>query len=532
MAEKRKEDTSSKINRLIKRYASAKSRSDVWQSIWDNAYSLIFPQRNLYRRLTPGSPKSIFVFDGTAQIAANRFISQVHNGLTPLFSQWAELVPGDEVPDALKADIARSLQKTTDIVFKYLDSSNFNLVVNEAYHDLVIGTAAMLCLEGETDDEPFIFRYVPLQDLSLEETQQSDIKNVWRTFLKVPVIDIRGFWPKAKMSEELKRMAEKDTTSCINIIEGTLFDEKTKDYTYYVIDLSHKKILWEVTEKSSPWIIFRWDKTRGEVFGRGPGIKALPTINTLNLMAEFTLAAAELTAYPIYTAWDDSVFNPWTAKIRPKSIIPVAPNPGGSASPIQPLPQAGQVQFAQLVMQDLRDQINKMFFTDPIGPVDQNPQMTATEINLRNQQNLEEKAPSIGRIQVEFTEKLIKRMIFILRKKGLIPNIEVNNKEISINYRSDLGKLDDVRNVNNLVQSAQMLQQIIGPQLTVGAFKLAQLPEYIAENMGVDLDLINSPAEIQAAQQQAQEQAQQQAPQLPGAPVGGQQQPPPQQQGA
>lgn len=510
-----------KVEKLLKRYNSAKSNSDLWKSTFDEAYSYIFPDRNLFNQRTVGEKKNAQLYDLTPQIAAQRFVSQLHNGLTPLFSQWLELSPGENVPPDMKTNIERGLQQTTDIIFSFLDNSNFNLVINESYHDLVLGTAAFLCFEGISDKDPITFRYVPLQDIHPEQTQAGSIDNVWRTFKKVPVRDINLLWPKATLTVNMKQDLAMDSNVMVDLVEGTVFDEKKKTYTYYVIDLKETKIIFEEKSESSPWIVFRWEKIRGETFGRGPGIVALPTIRSLNKMAQYELESAALRAYPIYLGYDDGVWNPYTASIQPKTIIPIEPTVGGHL-PIQPLPEAGDVQFSELKIQDLRDQINKIFFNDPMGPVG-DPKMTATEVNLRNQQTLEEKAPSIGRLMVELTSRTIKRVMFILRNRGLLPNIEINNKEVTISYLSPLAALEGLKNVNNLTKMAQTLQAIVGPEVAAGGFKVAKLPSYIGEQLGVEMDIVNSEGEIQQATQlaQQQQQLQQEQPQLPTPPQGG-----------
>ena len=520
------------VQQLIRRYQRAKASSDVWQNYWNAAYSYIFPDRNLFLQNTAFSRaqrKNVKVYDLTAFIDATQFVSQLHLGLTPMYVQWATLIPGKDVPDYLEQNIREGLQEITDILFRFLDGSRFNLVINEAYHDVVIGTGAILCLEGKTDEEPFDFRYVPLQDISIEDTEQSDDENIFRTFLNVPVTDILKLWSNAKLTGTMQHQVTHNTGDKVTLIESTIWDTKKKMYVYSVIDLKEEITLYEEMSESSPWIVFRWNKLRGENVGRGPGISALPTILTLNDHYKNIMRANQIAAYPIYMGWEDGVWNPYTATLTPQTIIPIAPSMGG-VPPIVALPQSGQPQMADQLMLDLRQQIHKIFFADPLGGIGEDPNMTATEVNLRDQMALERKAPAIGRMQVELTQKLIRRMVFIAKAKGLIPNIKLNGKQIRIDYKNDLAKLADIQKVNDLLKASQVLQSIIGPQAAFLAFKAAKLPKFVGESYNIDLELINSPAEIEKIQQNmAQQATQQQAgqpggAQLPSPPVGGVQQ--------
>jgi hypothetical protein len=173
--------------------------------------------------------------------------------------------------------------------------------------------------------------------------------------------------------------------------------------------------------------------------------------------------------------------------------------------------------------------VNKIFFAQPLGPLDPNSNLTATEILLRNQEQLEQKIPFIGRLQFELLDKLTQRIVFILKKKGLIPNIVIDGKEVAVKYKSPLIQTQGLQNVNRAVQLAQTTQSIFGPQLSLLGLNSDEWFEYLAENLDVDPKLVKSAQELAALGEQATQAAQQQ-PQLPGAPTGGLPQGAPQQQ--
>lgn len=509
-----------KVETEIAYFNRAKKVRDLWSQIWHAAYNCTFPNKDIYMQMVAGTQKNGKSGDMTGQIAANRFVAMVQNGLTPLFSNWSILKPGNRIPEAQKSQVTRYLQGITDQIFEYLHASNFNTVITEAYQDLVIGTGAFLCLEGN-DDKPFIFRAIPLQNLILDESESPDIHNVWREYNDVPVNDIQLIWKNAKLTADIKMMMTDGANPKINLIEGTTYDLDKDMYTYRVISLHNNEVLLEIKERSSPWIIFRWSRINGEAYGRGVGIYALPAMLVLNEMVEYDLASASINAFPIYMAYSDGVFNPHTTKIRPRTIIEIS-RIQGNVPPIMPLPQAGNVQYAQIKIEDLRDQVNKIFFTDPLGQVT-DEKMTATEANIRKEESLQERAPSIARLQVELGQKLMTRMLFILKKRGLIEDITVNNREVKIEYLSELVTLEGLKKTNSVAQMAQILQSIVGSQITIGAYKLPKLPEFIANNLNVPMDIVNDEAEISEAAKQQQQQAEQQQVQLPTPPQGGQQ---------
>jgi hypothetical protein len=80
--------------------------------------------------------------------------------------------------------------------------------------------------------------------------------------------------------------------------------------------------------KSSPWIVARYMKVAGEVYGRGPLVTAIPDIKTLNKTLELLLKNASLSIAGVYTAADDGVSEPADHPHAPGAIIPVARNGG------------------------------------------------------------------------------------------------------------------------------------------------------------------------------------------------------------
>ena len=136
-------------------------------------------------------------------------------------------------------------------------------------------------------------------------------------------------------------------------------------------------------------------------------------------MAEYIISGAAMAATPPWLGFSDGVFNPNNYVIEPNKIIAVSPDSAANP-PLQKLDVSGDVRFGELTMNDLRSQINEIMYVDPTRPV-QSPSQTATEIMIRQQAFLEEIAPAFARIEIEILPKLIDRVIWILKDKGIFP---------------------------------------------------------------------------------------------------------------
>lgn len=506
-----------RVQRLITRFNTARSRAERWNSLLQRCYQYAIPDRNLYNTQSEGASKNNQVYDTTAVDAVIAFTSKLQATLTPPFAKWATLEAGSDIPEQFKDEVDKQLEKATALIFKYIHRSNFDMVANESYFDLAIGTAAMTCSETDDDDIPFAFSAIPLEQLAPEEGPNGTIETVWRYHEGIQVDNILRLWPEGKLPgvlNDLYNDQDHCTHKC-NIIEGSVYNARTKLYEYVVIHPGSNEIIFEREDAVSPWIVYRWSRVGTEVYGRGPVVFALPSILSLNKMMEFELKSAAMAVSPPYMAYSDGLVNPYSITIQPGSVIPVNRGQAG-VWPIQPLPTNPNYQFGQLLASELRQQINNLFFTQPLGEIEGTPR-TAYEMQLRQQALAEKIGPAFGRLQVEYLPKVIDRVVYILKKRGLFPDLNVDGKEVGVKYVSPLALAQTQSDVSAFQQFYGLLQNVVGPEMAIHGINETKLPMWLAAKTGAALELVKTEEQLEALkdilrqQQEAQQMAEQQA---------------------
>lgn len=507
---------------LMTRYSFAAGDWENWQSLYMEAYDFTFPNRDPYDEEyddTPGVRKNLQVFDNTLCIAARQLVSKLHANLVPPSLQWFELEPTDLIQDeGQRKQLQEFLQVLTSIIYNAINGSNFDLAINEGFHDLIIGTMALQIFATDDDKKPIVFKCCPIDRLAPEQDAFDNIETVWRSFDRVHNQDIDRLWPGAKISDQMQIKIEQDKQARFDFIEGVIFDPVKKDYRVVVMLCSEPHFVIDKQTKSSPWVVGRWSKSPKEVGGRGAAIEALPTARTLNMMAKFLMAAAALNATPPWLGFSDGIFNPNNYVIKPNDIIPISPESSMNL-PLRKLDVSGDVSFGELTMNDLRSQINSIMYVDPVRPV-QSPSQTATEIMIRQQQFLEEIAPAFSRIEVEILPKIISRVVFILQEKGLLPadmNSDRYKDMFRVRFKSPLEQSQQLQDVQKLLQYDAAISQLVGGEGKLMGYDLTKLPTYLATQFDIDLSLIKSPEQIEQDIAAAQAQAQPQQPNVPDA---------------
>jgi hypothetical protein len=504
--------TSSKDLELIKRrYVKARAKADLWIALLEACYHYTVPNRNLFYWTSQyqGAQKNARVWDTTAVAGVRNFVSKIQGGLCPPQQCWFLLEAGTDIPEEYREEVNIKLQEITNTVYHYLRRSNFDLAINECFYDLAIGTGCLICNDSGSDDMPLEFFSVPLARVAIEETITNTLETNFRWWDEIRIEDIKEMWPQAVLGPVVQSLYDEDNNATIkNLVEGTIYHPYMKDTPYRYVVFFENEFFVDEWMDSSPWVVFRWSKVNNEVYGRGPVIDALPSILSLNELARVEMASANFNISKPYMAYSDGIFNPWTFKLEPNTVIPVSPS-GNGQWPIQPFPDTANPQFMQLTSNDLRMQINKLLYADPLGPVT-SPQQTATEIALRQRNMAEEIGPPFTRLQPELLTRVLKRVMYILEKHGLISKLRINGKEVQITYKSPLVVAQGQQDVQNFMQWYQVLQAVQGPEAALINLNPVKFPHWSSNKLGVDPTLLNSEEQMQEFLSSQSEKAQEQ----------------------
>lgn len=489
---------------LLKRYSKAQSRWELWRSLHQECFDFAAPERETFRFRTPGQRKNRHIFDSTAVLGLSQFASRIQGAMLPSWQHWMEFAAGDEIPEDQKETVDEALEDSTNIFFSHLNHSNFSTEIAPSLTDLGIGTGGLLIEENEFEDDNILkFSNIPLAELYPEMPSGGNIKNVWRKQSVEPV-NILQTWPDAELPSNLKALVDGKSQESVDIITGMLYNPKDKKYWQVVF--YEKSMIFSQSFDEQRLIVFRWHVTPGEVFGRGPIMQVLPDIRTVNKVKQFVLENAAIQMAGIYTGVSDGVFNPHTVRIAPGTVIPVSNN--GTQNPsLSPLQMSGNLGLGDLVIDDLQNNIRSALMVDPLGEIT-DPVRSATEMMIRNQENLKLQGASIGRLKSELVEPVVNSVVGILKARGKLPEFKVDGKEVTIRMQSPLAKAEQMEDFQN---SQVWFNTISALPLEVvgGAVKVEGLPQYWADLLGVPASLLRTKEEQKTLENQVSAAAEQ-----------------------
>ncbi len=488
--EMNRQDQDYPVEAVLRRYERAMSRRRNWEKLWQECYDYVLPQRgDFLMQRSAGVRRTDEIYDATAMDAAEQLAASLFGNLTPPWSQWFGLRPGPELPQETAASLAPVLEKAARTIQDHLDRSNFGLEMHQCFLDLVVGGTATLLIE---ESEPgafsaFKFTSMPLAEVALEEGEDGRLDGLFRT-MAMTLGQIRRRFPDAELPPRLEQDGLRDPQLRFEMLEA-LFPQSGR-YTYLVMfkddPAQTQTPLVHHEYPISPVISFRWLKSPGEIYGRSPVMKALPDIKTANKVVELVLKNASIAVTGIWQADDDGILNPANIELVPGTIIPKAVGSDG----LKPLEMPGRFDISQLVLDDLRARISHALLADKLGPVG-GAKMTATEVLERSAEMALLLGATYGRLQTELLTPLVQRAFEILKRRGEVPDIALDGRYVTLDYRAPLARSQGQRNVQNTLSWLNSVLAM-GPE-AAASVNLPEAARFLGRALGVPDDLMVLP---------------------------------------
>ena len=497
------------VDEILRRSEKAQRDKDLFENLYTDAYEFALPQRQLYGYYdgnSKGAKKMSRVFDSTAINSTQRFANRLQSGIFPPQRKWCRLEPGTDVPVEQRDQAQAIMDVYMEKMFAVIKQSNFDIAIGEFLLDLAVGTACMMVQPGD-DISPINFTPVPMFLVAYEEGANGTVDKVYRR-MRMKAEAIQQQWKDAIFSDHLQQMFDSKPTDDVDLLEATIYDPERGDWCYHVIEAKSKEEIVYRRMLSSPWVISRYSKIAGEVYGRGPLLTAMPDIKTLNKTLELLLKNASLAVAGVYTAADDGVLNPQTVKIVPGAVIPVARNGGPQGESLRALPRAGDFNVSQIVINDLRANIKRTLLDESLPP-DNMSARSATEVVERMKELAQNLGSAFGRLINETMIPLVARILQVMDERGLVNMpLKVNGLEIKVSPVAPLAMAQNMEEINNIVQFMQLTSTM--GQEGMLAVKTGELIDYIGDKLGIPSAVRNTAAERGFLMERQQEMVMQQ----------------------
>lgn len=501
-----------RVQQYKKRYEALKATPERanWESHCEEVAQYIQPRKMGFVGLrTPGEKRMSQVYDPTGIHALELLAAGLHGMATNPSSRWFSLRIGqDEINevDAVKGYTSEVEKRIWSKL--YSPGANFTSTMHETYMDLGAFGAACIYI-GTRATGGLLFQARPMNEIVVSENAEGRVDTVYRSYTYTVRQCVETWGHNVSKATAEKHKAEKydEPVQIIHVVAPN--DRKVYGVTsskgmafhscYFELQEGHQ--LEEGGYPEFPYLVPRWAKLSGEVYGRSPGMTALPDVKMLQAMSLTMIKAAQKITDPPLFLPDDGV-------IGPVRTVPGGLNFYRGTREIFPMPTSDKLPLTLEIMEAVRNRIRTVFFADILQIVTET-EMTATEVMQRTTERMRILGPIIGRLEAELLGPLIERVFGILLRQGELPEQpeEIDGKDLLVEYVSPIASAQKQTQAQGLMQVFQYLGAL-GPEVAVQVAMQRMSPtrtfDWLWDLFNNDPKLLKTDEEMAADAQQAQ----------------------------
>ncbi|PBB78638.1 phage tail protein [Mesorhizobium sp. WSM3879] len=493
--------TDSRARDILSRQAELETERAAYEPVWEAVAEFCDPDApDIWtgRRTSRGESQAerqeqrgSRVYANTINSAANRLAAGLESLIIPQSEKWHGLTTA-EMDDEETDEEKEWAEALRDFLFalRYSANSNFVPATQACLRNVVRYGPAYLYAEEGFGGTLIRYASIPVVEGYLSRNRWGQVDTFHRRYERTArqAAQLLGY---EKLPARIKALVD-DPAKCegkVSLIQCVQPRDERRMYrsggsyqyldaafaSYHVIE-DEEEIVRESGFRTFPVSIFNWRRYEGDAYGISPSIEALTTVREENAVRRSGLRALQ------------QITDPPTASKARLDYVPVL-NPGenypgliddNGRALIQPIATGQNPSYAFDYAASRADEIRDMMFVNLFQTLVQNPQMTATEALIRQEEKGALLGPSGSIIQAGFAANL-DRELSILEDKGLYdedsrfaPPASLAGKTVRPTFT---GPLDVLR------RSAEARDTI---QVVTTAMQMAQFDPGIMDNIDGD----------------------------------------------
>lgn len=454
VATKEKEQPSrqpSRVDRILDRHKKMKAEKTNWLPLYQLCAEYIMTRKQGFTvEAVPGMMQTEHIFDDTAPNANSLMAAALIGALWPNGAKSFRIGMPHGMEDELgweTEEIKLYYQKVTTRMAEYMDNpkAGFKTALEEYMLDQgAFGISGIMIEENEDDFEvPLAYRAVDAKALHIAEGKNGFVNVVYieREYTVLQVVEEYGM--ENVSASTRKKFMQGDQSAKVMILQAIEprmernpygFGNKNMPIGSIHIEVKESKILKESGFLEMPIAITRFWKAMGEVYGRSPGMQAMPSILEANALGEAWTLAVEKTLDPSLLVLDDGTMGSGVIDTSPGGITVcnISGRIGASTLPIQPLFLVGDLNWTAARRTELNEVIKNHFFVDRLMDLNNEQRMTLGEANIRNGLRGQTLNPVYSRQFAELFVPIIEATFNKLRRRGLLGVVPGSQQELEL----------------------------------------------------------------------------------------------------
>jgi hypothetical protein len=417
-----------------RRLAALDRERSSWFAHWRELSEYILPRRGAFigatARSNRGAKQNGKLLDSTAMLAARTMASGLMAGVTSPTRPWFRLGLGSPTISAIP-EVRAWLDDVTARMFRVFARSNLYSALAVAYEELgVFGTAAVVVVE----DAKEVVRAYPLTvgEYWLGASERLTVNTLYRSLAMTTFQLVERFGRDAvsiQVRERHDRGEWDHEVEVVHCVEPNPDAAPYGRFGRFREDMPFRSVWFEKAGAGEalldvggfeefPAFCPRWHLIGNDVYGRSPGMDALPDAKSLQRMQQRFAEALDKMVHPPLVA--PPSMRGERASQKPGTITYVADTTGQALRPAYDV----KVPLDQMTaaIRDRQQAVRAAFYADLFLMATQLEEVrSATEIAERREEKLVMLGPVLERLHDDLLEPLIGRVFQIMCRNGYIP---------------------------------------------------------------------------------------------------------------
>lgn len=507
------QDDKKLVTTTIDRLGKLKQIRSPWENTWQDCTDFVNPRRGDFNAQRSQGDRTRFdkVYDSTAPLANEQLAAGLHGYLTAPSETWFTLIL-EKMREEEDEQTLLWLQGVVDMMFRevfHSPNSNFGSMIHELYLDLGSYGTGVLYVEDKPG-RPINFRTYHLAECYIAENAEGAVDTLYRQYKHSGRQLVQMYKDKLpeKFIENVYKDPHKEYT-CIHAVEPRdTFNPDSKLaknmpwMSAYILE-EEKLVLNVGGFNEFPYMVPRWTKTAGEVYGRSPAMTAMPDIKMINEMSKTVIKAAQKATDPPLLVPDDGF-------MLPLRTIPGGLNyyRSGTQDKVMPLIEGVRPDIGLEFIDSRRTHVLKTFHVDWMQ-MREGPSMTATEVLQRQEERMRLMGPMVGRLQFELLGPMIDRVFNIMARRKMLPPPPpaIEGRNMRIDYVSPVARAQKTQQLFSFTRLLEALVPLgnIKPEV-FDNIDADGTVRWAAKLLDAPLETLLSVEKLQAMRQQRSEQ--------------------------
>ena len=430
------------LKSLKERFQQGQADKSPWEAIYNEISRYFFGRDQSFNSSGKAQNTGDFTYDelfsSSPENAANTMASTLLGQLWPSGARSFRLVRPHNITDT--KEVKEYYRKITKVAANFMDRPKAKLSpsLSEYMIDMVTyGICGIEVKEKEGLNEPL--RFIPhnVKNFVIEENSEGDVNCIFitRTLTVRNIVAEYGLDAVSKRVKELyKEREDKTTIEVIQIVEprderSGAFGNKKLPFSSIHFEMESNHVLKESGFQFFPISVSRMEKALGEVYGRSPAMRSIPSVKRLQSSLMEWLTQMNKRGKPPMYMLDSGTLGNTVVDLTPGNWTILETLATGDGPPFGPVMDYPDPSSYQLIIEFFSNEVSQSFMLDRLLDFNNEVKMTLGETEIRNRLRGETLSSLYSRQEAEIFTPLIESSINILFSKGLLGVVSGDVKE-------------------------------------------------------------------------------------------------------